>query len=198
MDVFGETSCFLTWFWFDRRSLRWAVIGRFKHLAFGKKPVKRLIIFRIIESWVQQVKISYHTTYCNQHSMSQKISPDDGLLCGGALYTGNYSNLWCQQIYRFVSMKRWAISFFKVPSYLEAFAKELRSTYPGISFFTRYTVHCALYIVQCVQCTAYMVHMKSFSLCETLIGFVQFVLPVKSGWRMPQTNKCLKQTPLQI
>ena len=95
-------------------------------------------------------------------------------------------------------MKTWAISLFKVPSYLEAFAKELRSTYPGISFFTRYTVHCALYIVQCVQCTAYMVHMKSFSLCETLIGFVQFVLPVKSGWRMPQTNKCLKQTPLQI
>ena len=97
-------------------------------------------------------------------------------------------------------MKRWAISFFKVPSYLEAFAKELRSTYPGISFFTRYTVQSALYMVLYMvwYCTVYMVNMKSFSLCETLIGFVQFVLPVKSGWRMPQTNKCLKQTLLQI
>ena len=30
------------------------------------------------------------------------------------------------------------ISISKVPSYIEAFKKELKITYPGISFFTRY------------------------------------------------------------
>ena len=30
------------------------------------------------------------------------------------------------------------IKVFKVPSYLEVFAKDLRSTYPGITFLTRY------------------------------------------------------------
>ena len=42
------------------------------------------------------------------------------------------------QIFGVTEKEHCYIKVFKVPSYLEVFAKDLRSTYPGITFLTRY------------------------------------------------------------
>ena len=61
--------------------------------------------------------------------ISTQSSPAYRLLCGGALYQGVYHFL--------VVLAKNKMSISKVPSYIEAFKKELKITYPGISFFTR-------------------------------------------------------------
>ena len=66
------------------------------------------------------------------------------------------------------------ISLSKVPSYIEAFKKELKITYPGMFFFTRYARVASL-------------NRKTLkSKC-----FLLFMCPVSKGWCLSKTNKQL-------
>ena len=114
---------------------------------------------------VTSVFLSFFSIIYQETIISTQSSPAYRLLCGGALYQG---------VFQFLVVLAKKISLSKVPSYIEAFKKELKITYPGISFFTRYARVASL--------NRKALKLKCFRL---------FMRLVSKGWCLSKSNKQL-------